>query len=87
MCEVVRGIMRPIALGLRLAANILAGHVITSLVANCSIFSLGSAMLVVFFIYFFFRVGLFLFEGAVCMIQAFVFTILLQIYIQESPLG
>ena len=38
LCEVVRGIMRPIALGLRLGANMLAGHVITSLVRNCSIY-------------------------------------------------
>ena len=39
VCEVIRRVMRPVALGLRLAANMLAGHVITSLVANCSIFS------------------------------------------------
>lgn len=43
-------------------------------------------MVLAFAFYFLFGFGLFLFEAAVCAIQAFVFTMLLQIYIQESPL-
>lgn len=85
ICEVIRGVMRPVALGLRLAANMLAGHVITSLVANCSIFRVNSMYFTIVIIFSGFCLGLFVFEAAVCVIQAFVFIMLLQIYIQETP--
>lgn len=83
-CEIIRTIMRPLALGLRLAANMLAGHVITSLVANCLIyvFLSGRVRMLIFGVISF---GLFLFEGAVCVIQAYVFILLLRVYIQEYP--
>lgn len=83
-CEIIRTIIRPLALGLRLAANILAGHVITSLVANCLVyvFLTGSVRMFIFGAISF---GLFLFEGAVCIIQAYVFILLLRVYIQEYP--
>lgn len=84
VCEIISTVMRPLALGLRLAANILAGHVITSLVANCLVFVtlLGGVSSLVFGAVSF---GLFLFEGAVCVIQAYVFILLLRVYIQEYP--
>lgn len=85
VCEVVRILMRPVALGLRLAANMLAGHVITSLVANCSMSSYNTLSLICF-LFFSFSVLLFFFEAAVCVIQAFVFIMLLRIYILETPL-
>lgn len=83
-CEIIRTIMRPLALGLRLAANILAGHVITSLVANCLMYVVlsGRVSILIFGLISF---GLFLFEGAVCAIQAYVFMLLLRVYIQEYP--
>ena len=84
-CEIIRTVIRPLALGLRLAANILAGHVITSLVANCLVyvFLSGSTRAFVFGVVSF---GLFLFEGAVCIIQAYVFILLLRVYLQEYPI-
>lgn len=81
-CEVLRAIMRPLALGLRLGANMLAGHVILSLVTNrmrYGVLNGGVRVLVFIFI----SVGLFLFEGAVCVIQAYVFMLLLRIYVSE----
>lgn len=62
----------------------LAGHVITSLVANCLIYVAlsGGASILIFGLISF---GLFLFEGAVCAIQAYVFILLLRVYIQEYP--
>ena len=84
LCEVIRTLIRPLTLGLRLGANMLAGHVITSLVLNSLVYmvhvgglGLGVLMLV--------SVGLYLFEMAVCFIQAYVFVLLLRIYIQEFP--
>jgi ATP synthase subunit 6 len=87
VCEVIRMVMRPIALGLRLGANMLAGHVILSLVAGCTIFTWRSIIVLAFVVCFIFSFVLFLFEGFVCAIQAFVFAMLLRIYIGETPIG
>lgn len=84
LCEIVRNLIRPLALRLRLAANMLAGHIITSLIGNCAACAISRrliatipASIVV--------VGFFLFETFVCFIQAYVFTLLLQIYVAEYP--
>lgn len=84
VCEIIRAVIRPLALGLRLAANILAGHVITSLVANCLVYMALSARVGVL-VFGAISFGLFLFEGAVCVIQAYVFILLLRVYVQEYP--
>lgn len=85
VCEVIRSVIRPLTLGLRLAANIVAGHIITSLVLNTFIFLLKSGGFGVFFLLFV-SVGLYLFELAICFIQAYVFVLLLGIYVQEYPI-
>ncbi len=84
LCEVIRTLIRPVTLGLRLGANMLAGHVITSLVLNSLVFmfhagGIGLGVLLII------SVGLYLFEMAVCFIQAYVFVLLLRIYVQEFP--
>ena len=83
--EVLRIIIRPIALGVRLVANILAGHAITSIMANRLIFSflhfLGLGLVILLFI----STGFFYFEMGVGLIQAGVFTGLLTIYHREAP--
>lgn len=84
LCEVIRGLIRPLTLGLRLGANILAGHVITSLVLNSLVYIMhvgGLGLVVLMGV----SVGLYLFEMVVCFIQAYVFVLLLRIYIQEYP--
>lgn len=84
ICEVARTLMRPLTLGLRLGANMLAGHVITSLVLNSLVYIVhvgGLSLLVLMGV----SVGLYLFEMAVCFIQAYVFVLLLRIYVQEYP--
>ena len=81
-CEVLRAVIRPLALGLRLGANILAGHVILSLATNRMRYGIlygGVGVLAFTFVSF----GLFLFEAAVCIIQAYVFMLLLRIYVSE----
>lgn len=81
-CEVLSALIRPLALGLRLGANMLAGHVIVSLVTNRLRYVIlhGRVRVVVFMVISF---GLFLFEAAVCIIQAYVFMLLLRIYVSE----
>lgn len=84
ICEIIRGLIRPVTLGLRLGANMLAGHVITSLVLNSLVylFKLVRVWVVLILVTAF---GLYLFELAVCFIQAYVFVLLIRIYVQEFP--
>nr|UTN43039.1 ATP synthase F0 subunit 6 [Craspedonirmus immer] len=81
--EFVSLLIRPFSLGVRMMANILAGHMVLSLMgmACSSLLSGGGfAFLPVFAIQFFFN----LFEIFVSLIQAFVFSTLLSLYWKES---
>nr|YP_010883664.1 ATP synthase F0 subunit 6 [Carychium tridentatum]WIV81377.1 ATP synthase F0 subunit 6 [Carychium tridentatum] len=81
LIETVSIIIRPLTLTVRLIANISAGHIVLSLIANCltslSLIS-GSLVLLV-------SVGYTLFEVFVCFIQAYIFTLLVSLYAQEHP--
>nr|WNS59356.1 ATP synthase F0 subunit 6 [Hyocrinidae sp.] len=73
---------QPLALGLRLAANLTAGHLLIFLLAITvwtflNSFFTFSFLIVVFFL-------LFLLEIAVACIQAYVFTALVHFYLQEN---
>lgn len=73
--EVSSQFVRPVTLSLRLAANIIAGHVIIALLIRVVLTgSVGFIVLVV---------GIYLFEMAICIIQSFVFVLLLGIYVRE----
>lgn len=69
--EIVSVIIRPLTLSLRLTCNILAGHVLISLIINLSL--LGR----------FFLIFLLLFESIIGYIQSYVFSILSFIYFSE----
>jgi F-type H+-transporting ATPase subunit a len=86
VCEVVRMLVRPVALGLRLGANMLAGHAILALVTNCFRYRIINLRAIRGSIFFIASFGFFLFEAAVCVIQAYVFILLLRIYVSEYPL-
>nr|YP_003495120.1 ATP synthase F0 subunit 6 [Platevindex mortoni]ADD37175.1 ATP synthase F0 subunit 6 [Platevindex mortoni]UZH97747.1 ATP synthase F0 subunit 6 [Platevindex mortoni] len=79
--ETISILIRPLTLTVRLIANISAGHIVLSLVANCltsmSLFG-GAGVLLV-------SVGYTLFEVFVCFIQAYIFTLLVGLYAQEHP--
>ena len=79
LIELVRSIMRPFTLAIRLAANIIAGHLLLDL---CSIPIINAALLtkVVFFIS---LLALSTLEFGVALIQAYVFTRLSSLYIAE----
>merc|ERR1712209_31555 len=77
--ESVRNIIRPLTLSIRLAANIVAGHLLLTLLGsqgpNLSFFNLLCLMLGLFL--------LLLLEVAVACIQSYVFTILRSLYLNE----
>nr|WNH21938.1 ATP synthase F0 subunit 6 [Tomicodon reitzae] len=81
--ETISLFIRPLALGVRLTANLTAGHLLIQLISTAA-FALISIMPTVAFL-----TGLLLFlltflEVAVAMIQAYVFVLLLSLYLQEN---
>ena len=77
--EVIRLFIRPVTLGVRLMANIVAGHVILGLLTGAFCGVVGS----MFFVLGFGVVGFHLFEWLVCSVQAYVFSLLLVVYFSE----
>nr|CAL30093.1 ATPase 6 [Xenoturbella bocki] len=83
MIETLSIIARPIALALRLAINITAGHLLLKLISSATIFMttqnlipVGMMMIVM--------ILLTILELAVAMIQAYIFTILTTLYLEEN---
>lgn len=76
--ETIRNLIRPGSLAVRLIANIIAGHLLITLLGNSSVESR-------FYLYFIIiiQIILILFESAVCIIQAYVFTVLRTLYSRE----
>nr|ABL09080.1 ATP synthase F0 subunit 6 [Onchidella borealis] len=81
LVETVSLLIRPLTLTVRLIANISAGHVVLSLVANCMTSVAFSSSLGILLV----SVGYNLFEIFVCFIQAYIFTLLVSLYSQEHP--
>ena len=79
LIELVRAVIRPITLSVRLAANIIAGHLLLCLLASAmpNTGTLIVSLLVLPLLL------LLILESAVALIQAFVFTILSCLYTQE----
>lgn len=79
LIESIRNLIRPLTLAVRLAANIVAGHLLLTLIRSL----MPSASWPV---YFSVTLGLFcllILERAVALIQAYVFTILRSLYVEE----
>lgn len=81
--ESVSLIIRPLALGVRLTANLTAGHLLIQLIATATLVLLPIIPLVSF-ITIFILFLLTLLEIAVAIIQAYVFVLLLSLYLQEN---
>nr|WNH23056.1 ATP synthase F0 subunit 6 [Bothus maculiferus] len=81
--ETISLFIRPIALGVRLTANLTAGHLLVQLIATAAYVLLPlmptTAILTMGLLFL-----LTLLEVAVAMIQAFVFVLLLSLYLQEN---
>ena len=82
-------VLRPITLAVRLFANMVAGHLMLTLLlvsgwvfmSNVGTIHLKSA---VGLLWFGFGLGIFLFEILVAVLQAYIFTLLSAVYIQSS---
>ena len=82
--EIASNVSRPVALGMRLAANLTAGHILLAILADfgCkmlfysySVSNLFPVLIVIFMT---------TLEIAVLVIQAYVFTLLSMIYLRDS---
>nr|QTV22633.1 ATP synthase F0 subunit 6 [Betta smaragdina] len=81
--ETISHIIRPLALGVRLTANLTAGHLLIQLIATAT-FVLLPLMPTVAVLTAVLLLLLTLLEIAVAMIQAYVFVLLLSLYLQEN---
>nr|YP_010745223.1 ATP synthase F0 subunit 6 [Troglonectes acridorsalis]WET58753.1 ATP synthase F0 subunit 6 [Troglonectes acridorsalis] len=81
--ETISLFIRPLALGVRLTANLTAGHLLIQLIAT-AVFVLLPVMPTVAMLTAAVLLLLTLLEVAVAMIQAYVFVLLLSLYLQEN---
>uniref|UniRef100_UPI0030E58AF0 ATP synthase F0 subunit 6 n=1 Tax=Megalechis thoracata TaxID=245781 RepID=UPI0030E58AF0 len=81
--ETISLFIRPLALGVRLTANLTAGHLLIQLISTAT-FIMMSIMPTVSLLTATLLVLLTLLEIAVAMIQAYVFVLLLSLYLQEN---
>lgn len=78
LIESIRNIIRPGSLAVRLRANIIAGHLLISLLGN-NLISNSAILLLIIWLF----IGLILFETAVAFIQSYVFITLSTLYSRE----
>nr|YP_044757.1 ATP synthase F0 subunit 6 [Rena humilis]BAD24742.1 ATPase subunit 6 [Rena humilis] len=83
LIETTSLLMRPIALGVRLTANITAGHLLISMISLATI-NLTNLSTTLSMTTLTLLTALTLLEIAVACIQAYVFTLLLSLYLQEN---
>lgn len=79
LIELIRGLIRPLTLRVRLAANLTAGHLIITLIGNSAF--LGG--LLGFFTVLFIIVLIIVLESGVALIQSYVFSSLSLLYVNE----
>jgi len=77
--ETIRNVIRPITLTVRLTANIIAGHLLLTLLGN-----IGPNLIFIFIpILLFVQILLLTLESAVAIIQSYVFSVLITLYSRE----
>nr|AFQ55928.1 ATP synthase F0 subunit 6 [Astrochelys yniphora] len=82
MIETISLFIRPLALGVRLTANLTAGHLLIQLTSAAMLALLSTTTLTVLTLII--LLLLMILELAVAMIQAYVFVLLLSLYLQEN---
>nr|APF46594.1 ATP6 [Dicrurus atripennis] len=83
LIETISLLIRPLALGVRLTANLTAGHLLIQLISTATV-TLATTMPMVSLITLLVLFLLTILEVAVAMIQAYVFVLLLSLYLQEN---
>ena len=79
LIETIRNVIRPGTLAVRLAANIIAGHLLLTLLGNTG----PSLSLSILSILIFSQILLLILESAVAIIQSYVFAVLRTLYTRE----
>jgi F-type H+-transporting ATPase subunit a len=79
LIESVRNIIRPLTLAVRLIANIVAGHLLITLLGNQTATASGITLISLILI----QILLLTLESAVALIQSYVFTVLATLYSRE----
>jgi F-type H+-transporting ATPase subunit a len=79
LIESIRNIIRPITLSVRLIANIVAGHLLITLLGNQTALARSFALLALLTT----QILLLLLETAVALIQSYVFAVLTTLYSRE----
>lgn len=78
LIETISSLMRPLTLSIRLSANIVAGHLLLSLLGNFrAFFTAGAGAIIAAYAFF-------ILELAVALIQRYVFVVLLSLYLEEA---
>lgn len=77
--ETIRNIIRPITLAIRLTANIIAGHLLLTLLGNTG----SSITISIIIILLIIQIALLILERAVALIQSYVFAVLITLYSRE----
>nr|ASA40517.1 ATP synthase 6 [Crithagra burtoni] len=83
LIETTSLLIRPLALGMRLTANLTAGHLLIQLISTATM-ALFTTMPMVSLLTLLILLLLTILEVAVAMIQAYVFVLLLSLYLQEN---
>nr|YP_009992357.1 ATP synthase F0 subunit 6 [Crithagra tristriata]QNN90282.1 ATP synthase F0 subunit 6 [Crithagra tristriata]QNN90295.1 ATP synthase F0 subunit 6 [Crithagra tristriata] len=83
LIETTSLLIRPLALGVRLTANLTAGHLLIQLISTATM-ALFTTMPMVSLLTLLILLLLTILEVAVAMIQAYVFVLLLSLYLQEN---
>lgn len=81
LIETTRIIVRPLTLRFRLAANITAGHVILGLISSFSITIKTRTFIIILLL----SITYILFELGICMIQSYIFCLLISLYSNDHP--
>ena len=83
LIETVRTLVRPITLSFRLAANMSAGHIVLTLMGVYFVYALLSARFSSAIFLFLIQAGYTVFELGICIIQAYIFCLLLSLYTDD----
>jgi F-type H+-transporting ATPase subunit a len=81
--EIFSYILRSFSLGIRLSANIISGHILVHIIADFVLLLCKANQLIVV-IPFFFLLAICVLELGLACLQAYIFTILVSIYLNDS---
>jgi len=84
--ELISYVFRPISLSIRLFANMMAGHTLLKVIAGfgLTLMTMNSFYFILHYVPLLMLVPLFLLEVGVALIQAFVFSILISMYLNDA---